>query len=552
MSFWSVVEMYVVKLRPAILEWRRHKCIAGNIVSANPPNVLFIITDQQRADHVGFMGNSVVRTPNLDALAAGGMVFENAWVANPVCMPNRCSIMTGRMPTAHGVIFNDRTLDWGANTFVRRFHAQGYRTGLIGKSHLQHGMSKNSVVPFRGTGASRDAYPPGWDQIEDYERYLQEVPPGPESFYGFEHIELSIDHGARATGHHLQWALQKGADRDLMLADYSAAAPGRHRAEEWWQIYQPEYAEEFHSTRFVTERTVNFINQAATDKRPWLAWCSFPDPHHPMTPPGDWFFRHRPQDMVLPESRRDELADAPEHLRLFSAVHPDRQRDWVTPCGYGDDNLLRRAIAATYGMIEMIDDGVGQIFAALDAAGELDNTIVVFTSDHGDMMGDHSLFLKGFMHYRGTLQVPMVVKAPGAAAGRSQALASSVDLGPTLMELCGVAAYDGIQGRSLVPLLQEPGAAVRDWVLIEDDIATITAQLTPIPAKTRTLITPTHRYTRNTKGEQQLFDLVADADEMHDLQRRDESLRQRHVELLADALIAVDDAARGAPVTASL
>ena len=102
------------------------------------PNVLFIMTDQHRADHVGFMGNSTVRTPNLDALAASGCVFDNAWVANPVCMPNRATILTGRLPTAHGVIFNDRSLDWYANTFVRQLRSSGYRTALLGKSHLQH------------------------------------------------------------------------------------------------------------------------------------------------------------------------------------------------------------------------------------------------------------------------------------------------------------------------------------------------------------------------------------------------------------------------------
>ena len=135
------------------------------------PNVLFIITDQQRADHNGFMGNEVVRTPNLDALAAGGMVFENTWVANPVCMPNRCSILTGRMPTAHGVVFNDRSLDWQAITFVRRLTNSGYRTALIGKSPLQHGMSRNSVVRFRGEPANCSRYAPGWDARVPAERY---------------------------------------------------------------------------------------------------------------------------------------------------------------------------------------------------------------------------------------------------------------------------------------------------------------------------------------------------------------------------------------------
>jgi arylsulfatase A-like enzyme len=105
--------------------------VVGN--DACVTNVLFFITDQQRADHVGFVGNEIVRTPNLDAIAERGMVFDEGWVANPICMPNRSSIMTGRLPSAHGCIFNDRSLDWNANTSVRRFRAAGYRTGLVGQ-----------------------------------------------------------------------------------------------------------------------------------------------------------------------------------------------------------------------------------------------------------------------------------------------------------------------------------------------------------------------------------------------------------------------------------
>ena len=121
--------------------------------------------------------------------------------------------------------------------------------------------------------------------------------------------------------------------------------------------------------------------------------------------------------MTLPASRFDDLAEAPAHLRHLASIHPKDQRTWVAPCGYGDDALLAEALAATYGMIEMIDDRVGQILACLEASGQAENTIVVFTSDHGDMMGDHGLFLKGFMHYRGTLQVPLVIRAPGVVPG---------------------------------------------------------------------------------------------------------------------------------------
>ena len=518
-----------------------------------PSNVLFIITDQHRADHVGFMGNTVVRTPQLDALAARGTVFEQAWVANPVCMPNRCSILTGRMPSAHGVIFNDRSLDPGSNTFVRRFRKSGYRTALIGKSHLQHGMSQNAVLAHRGEPAQSLPYAQGWDHLEDPDRYYDERPREFGDFYGFDHVELAIDHGARVSGHHYWWALDKGADPAHLKVRYDQSAPGNHRSEHWWQIYQPPYEERFHSTRFVAERTEAFIEQAVADDTPWLAWCSFPDPHHPMTPPGDWFFRHKPEDMVLPDSRHDTLADAPAHLRHAASIHPQDQREWVAPCGYGNDELLREAIAATYGMVEMIDDGVGRVLSCLERLGVEKNTIVVFTSDHGDMMGEHGLFLKGFMHYRGTLQVPMVVAAPGLKPGRTNALASSMDLGPTLLELCDLAGYDGIQGRSLAPVLNDHGSAVRDSLLIEDDAVEILEHLTPIPCRTRTLVTASgHRYTRNSKGEEQLFDLHADQDEMQDLKASETTLRLQMVERLADTMMAVGDSARGAPAAESM
>ena len=159
--------------------------------------------------------------------------------------------------------------------------------------------------------------------------------------------------------------------------------------------------------------------EAMADALMHFAWCSFPDPHHPMTPPGKWFDMYNPADMSLPDSRTDPLVGAPAHLNLFAAIHPKDQRNWVAPCGYGNDELLGEAIAATYGMISMIDHGIGRILAHLEKLGVRDNTIVVFTSDHGDMMGEHSLFLKGFMHYRGTLQVPMVIDLPGAASGRT-------------------------------------------------------------------------------------------------------------------------------------
>lgn len=404
------------------------------------------------------------------------------------------------------------------------------------------------MVPFRGASSGKLPFDPGWDQIEDFERYLDGAPVDPEDFYGFDHIELSIDHGARIAGHHLPWALERGGQRDELLIDQDRDAPGSQRSKHWRQIYKPPYGEELHSTTYVTEQTIEFIEQAKAEEKPWLAWCSFPDPHHPMTPPGKWFDMYQPQDMVLPDSRTDTLADAPQHLQLFAGIHPKDQRNWVAPCGYGSDELLQQAIAATYGMISMIDDGVGKILQRLESLGIRDNTIVVFTSDHGDMMGDHSLFLKGFMHYRGTLQVPLVLDVPDQQAGRSSSFASSIDLGPTLMDLCNIAAYDGIQGTSLAPILQDPATSIRSSVLVEDDVSQTTAQLTPIPARTRTLLMDGYRYTRNSKGEEQLFNLTEDPAELVDV-KTENPFRTNMLEALAQEMMMADDSSRGAPST---
>ncbi|MFV0526163.1 MAG: sulfatase [Acidimicrobiales bacterium] len=515
------------------------------------PNVLFIITDQQRADHVGYADNQVVRTPNLDALAARATVFDNAWVNNPVCMPNRSTIMTGRMPTAHGVVFNDRSLEWGANTYVRAFRDAGYRTALFGKSHLQYGLSRNAVVPVDRKPAVDDPYPPGWDTIEDAERYLDGTAPGYDgSFYGFDTVELAIDHGSRISGHHYLWAREKGASPDELMVPMSDEAPGLDRYDGWWQIYRAPYDPELHSSSFVADRTSAFITEAAAAGAPWLAWASFPDPHHPMCPPGEWFDRHDPADMELPATIDDPLTDAASYIRHLARIHPSQQRSWVAPCGVaGDHDLVRHALAATYGMIELIDDRVGRILDTVELVGQTDDTIVVFTSDHGDMMGDHSLMLKGFMHYRGTLQVPMLVVDPTRAPARTSSLAASIDLGPTLLDLVGLPAYDGIQGTSLVPTLDDPGAAVREHVLIEDDVPD--ALPGRVPRRNRTVVgADGTKYTRHSNGEDQLFDLVADPDETTHLGARAPDRRAGAMELLADALMAADDTARHTPVAA--
>jgi len=507
------------------------------------PNVLFVITDQQRADHVGFAGNSVVQTPNLDGLAARSMVFDRAYVANPVCSPNRSSIITGRMPSSHGVIFNDRALEWGSSTFVRPLREAGYRTGLIGKSHLQLSVDRH-ITSTSGRDARRDGYDEEVYRWEFTERFDgSQVPPVPEDYYGFDHVEFATDHGARMAGHHLLWALDKGASREEVVPPMSAEAPGDRRSERWWQIYRPPYPAELHSTAFVGERTVAFIDDAHAENKPWMAWMAFPDPHHPLTPPGEWFDRHNPSDMSVPSTFGDPLEHAPPHLQVIRA-----RRDtpfWPMPFGTDDPVLVQEALAATYGMIEFIDHEVGRVLDHLDALGITDDTIVIFTSDHGDVMGEHSLMVKGSIHYQSILRVPLTIAGPGIEPGRSAALASSLDIAPTLLDRCALKGYRGIQGCSLSGLLEGEQTTVRDHLLVEDDLPPLVADLIGMPAKMRTLVTDDARFTRDSNGFEELFDLDADPDETENRATVDPVRRNELATTLVDAMMAADDTGAG-------
>lgn len=507
------------------------------------PNLLFIVTDQQRADHVGFAGNDVVRTPNLDALASRSTVFDRAHVANPVCSPNRSSILAGRMPSSHGVIFNDRALEWGTHTFVRSLRDAGYRTGLLGKSHLQLSLDRH-MIPPSGLDAVTDGFDDDVYRWEFPDRYLgDDEPPAPEDYYGFDHVEFASDHGARMASHHLRWALAKGARLEEVHAPLSPDSPGDRRSPRWWQIYRPPYPAELHSSAFVGERTRTFIDEAHAQDRPWMAWMSFPDPHHPLTPPGEWFDRHDPADMPLPTTFGDPLEGAPPHLAQIRAR--TEVPFWVLPFGTDDPLLVQEAIAATYGMIEFIDQEVGRTLDHLDALGATDDTIVVFTSDHGDIMGDHSLMVKGNIHYQGVIRVPLTIAGPGVGTGRTSSLASSIDLNPTILEMCGLEGSHGVQGRSLRPILEDPTSMVRDHLLIEDDLPAFAASVMGVPCRFRTLVTEDVRFTRDGDGHEQLFDLADDPDETTDLASVDTTRRDELATAMLDAMVALDDTGRG-------
>ena len=511
------------------------------------PNFLFIITDQHRADYLGNYGHPVVRSPNIDALAARGRVFDRFYVANPVCMPNRSTLMTGRMPSVHGVRHNGIPLSLASNTFVDLLRNAGYRTALLGKSHLQNMTAGPPLMQRAEPGAGR-SYPDG-DFAEARKpdaplaRYEQE---GPENwavdstydvqlpFYGFDHVNVCTGHGDRVGGEYNRWLEQRHPNSNSLRGSDNALPHG-YTCPQAWRTAIPE---ELYPTSYVTEMTLDYLDSYAANggDAPFFAFTSYPDPHHPFSPPGKYWDMFDPDDVELPPSfysneprspavewahgRRDDGSQATGGQEIFAT----------------EERHAKEAIALTYGSIAMIDDHVGRIMAKLEELGLTDNTIVIFNTDHGDLMADHQLLLKGPIHFQGLVRVPFIwADTPNVAApGRSDALAGTIDIAQTILDRVGLEPYNGVQGRSLLPEIggaddQGPGC-----VLVEADDQRPYFDVTP-PARVRTLVTKTHRMTVYHDREWgDLYDLENDPHELHNLWDDSESakLKAELMELL--------------------
>ncbi|MBA0126399.1 sulfatase-like hydrolase/transferase [Haloechinothrix sp. YIM 98757] len=505
------------------------------------PNILLIMTDEQRADHVGFGGHPLLHTPNLDALAAGGMRFDRAFVANPICMPNRSSILTGRVPSVHGTRVNGISLDPDSMTFARALRAEGYRTGLVGKSHLQnlgHGSEQvGAWLDHRSGDAVRRSRQEGWDRWENVERHRAEYVAVPPDFYGFDHVRLTGGNSASATGHYYQWLLEQGVDP----ARLQGRANASRAYASWEQVWQTAMPEDLYPTNYIADECVDFLEHRSTDDRPFLLWCSFPDPHHPFAPPERLYDMYAPDDVPVPESFGDTHERSLPHYRAMVARRGQPQGPFT---GWAvTEEQYRVAAAVQFGMITMIDEAVGRILAALRRQGLDQSTVVIVTSDHGDMFGDHGLMLKHAMHYEACTRVPLVVRAPGYPAGACDSLVSSLDIASTILDLCGCDAYRGMQGRSLVPLLTEPAGRLRESLLVEEDEVFGLSGL-PGPIRMRTLITEHARLTTYA-GQQggELFDLDSDALEMNNLWDRDRarSMRAELAERLNQSILSYMD-----------
>jgi len=481
------------------------------------PNFLYLMVDQQRADWLGCYGHPVVKTPNIDAIAAAGTRFDECHVATPVCMPNRASLMTGRMPSLHGLRYNGCTLSERANTFVDVLKASGYATASIGKSHLQPMTKMVARHPNTGlNGPIKEAWKPdpGNYGNEEPERYVDsEHFDFPTPYYGFDHVDVVTAHGDKAGGHYNQWFKAKHT-KWKALHDPANQLPHDYTCP---QAYRTPVPEESYTTAYIRDSGKDYLTKQVGAEQPFFAFVSFPDPHHPFNPPGKYWDMYDPYDFELPSRFEDHRNPPPPllHARQYfeeTGGQPTPQHSFMA-----SDREVLEAMALTAGMITMIDDAVGQIIQTLKDNGQYENTVIVFNADHGDYLGDFNLLMKGPWALRSIHRVPMIWSDPASRVGRvTPALSSTIDIPATILDRAGVDSYFGMQGQSFMDCVH--GAErLRDNLLIEYNDGFARHGFEP-SARVRSIVTKDWQlsvYKDQDWGE--LYDLKNDPRQTHNL-----------------------------------
>ena len=463
-------------------------------------NILLITSDQQHWRTLG-QNNPEIQTPALDKLAAEGTTFRRAYCPNPTCTPTRASLITGKYPSQHGAWSLGTKLPESEPTLGALLGAAGYQSALIGKAHFQ---------PLQSTAEypSLEAYP----TLQDLD-FWQDFD-GP--FYGFDHIELARNHTdeAHVGQHYALWLEEKGLHnwRDYFLQPTGNVQAQRRK----WLI-----PERFHYNAWIAERSGALLSQYQAAEQPFFLWASFFDPHPKYLVPEPWDTMYDPNEITVPALSPGEHAANPPHLQLTQQPAPDFSA-WQEPNGSGchgfhshlhDRAELAKDIACYYGMVSCMDKYIGQIIDQLDSLGLAENTLVVFTSDHGHYFGQHGLIAKGAFHYDDGIRVPMIARLPGRipAGQQSDSLQTLVDYAPTFLEYAGLGIPADMTGLSQRAVWQGDEAGTRDHVIIENRHQPTTLHLkTYVNARYKITL-----YYGREYGE--IFDLRADPGEVQNL-----------------------------------
>ena len=428
-------------------------------------NVLVVLTDQHRASAAGYAGDLLAETPALNGLAAEGVVFGGAHTPSPVCVPARQSLITGRYPHAHGALTNGQYLGAGEMTLGHLASAAGMVTGAIGKMH------------FSGT-ERHYGFRDRWD-YEDYARVEPEAAGDAASGMAYKGR-----YGERATGEELPTLR---ATNPLDRAYLAGPSP---------------FPAERHVEAHIALESIQFLERHRDER--FLLVCSFFKPHDPMMPPPEYWERYATREIPLPERDGDD-EEVPAAMR--------RRRGVLGVEGFGDDEW-RDAVRGYYGNLAYVDAQIGTVLAALEALGLKDETLVVYASDHGELIGKRREAGKQ-VFYDEAWRVPLIVAHPQVAAARRGATVSGlvdlVDVLPTIAEAAGLSRPVGapaVQGISLMGMVEGNQEAVRDHVF---------SQLHGRPGAATGpyygVRTEDWKLALYEPGEEQLFDLRNDPDE---------------------------------------
>lgn len=474
-------------------------------MKTNRPNILLITSDQQHWNTLSCLG-SQVKTPNLDRLASQGVRFDRAYCVNPTCTPTRASIITGLYPSQHGAWTLGTKLPEHVPTVGGYLGDSGYRTALIGKAHFQQLFDAPEWPSLESN--------PLMQNLEFWSKFT-----GP--FYGFDHVELARNHADEfhVGQHYALWMEEKGCSnwRDYFQKPAGNQDPQKHK----WLI-----PEEYHYDAWIADRTNSMMEQYSKDDESFFLWASFLDPHPPYLVPEPWDTMYDPESIDVPGATPGEHDANPPHLQLTQTQNADFS-PW-RESGYWmhgfhshvhDDKKLAKDIAVYYGMISLMDKYIGKILDKLDELGLAENTVVVFSTDHGHFFGQHGLVAKGPFHYEDMIKVPFLVRWPGTAAAgtTSDSLQSLVDLAPTFMRIAGLEVPRTMTGVDQSDVWTGKSESARDHIVVEHHHEPTTIHL-------KTYVDERYKLTVFYGREcGELFDLLADPGEINNLWNDPES-----------------------------
>jgi arylsulfatase A-like enzyme len=470
---------------------------------AKAKNVLFVMCDQLRADYLSCYGHPRLQTPNIDALAARGTRFTRAYVQAPVCGPSRMSFYTGRYAFSHGATWNFVPLPVGERTLGDYLRPHGVRTAIIGKTHMNpdaEGMKRLGLASDRGDGVllAECGFEPyarddgiyfradGTDD-ETYNRYLNRM--------GYAGTNPWHDHANSG----------EGPDGQILSGWSMRNARSAARVKE-------QHSE----TAFCTDQAIAFMREQGD--KPWCLHLSYIKPHWPYIAPAPYHAMYAGSDM-LPAVRSEEERRDPNPVYAAFMRHQDSQ-------SFAREEVRNAVIPAYMGLTRQVDDHLGRLFRFLEQSGRSTDTLIVFTSDHGDFLGDHWLGEKE-LFYEQAARIPMIVADPDENAPRgvvSDDLVEAIDLVPTFIEALGFEAPMHIlEGRSLLPRVREGRPTGRDAVFSELDYATYAARdilNRPVDGCRAVMVRTTRwKYVHYDGFPPQLFDLQSDPQEFRDLGR---------------------------------